>query len=59
LALEFYNLVYYTKGNAILLPDSVRPLLVVGEISMRTLLAIEVGKRVDSLREYNTSTLLL
>jgi hypothetical protein len=29
--------------------DSVQPLLVVSKISMRALLAVEVGKRVNSL----------
>jgi hypothetical protein len=39
--------------------DSIQPLLVISKISMRALLAIEVDKRVNSLRERNPSTLLL
>jgi hypothetical protein len=43
----------------VLFLDPIRPLLVVSEISMCALLTIEVGKRADSLREYNSSALLL
>jgi hypothetical protein len=43
----------------VLFPDPVRPLLVISKISMCALLTVEVGKRTDSLREYNPSALLL
>jgi hypothetical protein len=43
----------------VLFLDSIQPLLVVSKISMCALLTIEVGKRIDSLRECNPSTLLL
>jgi hypothetical protein len=43
----------------VLLPDPVQPPLVVSKIGMCALLTVEVGKRADSLREYNPSALLL
>jgi hypothetical protein len=43
----------------VLFLDSIQSLLVISKISMCALLTIEVGKRIDSLREYNPSALLL
>jgi hypothetical protein len=43
----------------VLLLDPVRPLLVVSKISMRSHLAVKVGKLVDTLREGSATTLLL
>jgi hypothetical protein len=43
----------------VLFLDPIQPLLVISKISMCALLTVEVGKRIDSLQEYNLSTLLL
>jgi hypothetical protein len=43
----------------VLFLDPIRPLLVVSKISMYALLTVEVGKRIDGLRECNPSALLL
>jgi hypothetical protein len=53
------DLLYYTKGNAVLFSNLIGLSLIVYKVCISLLLAIEIAKLVDSLGKGNAFTLLL
>jgi len=53
------DLLYYTKGNAVLFLNPIRLSPIVYKVCIGLLLAIKIAKLTDSLKEGNASTLLL
>jgi hypothetical protein len=53
------NLFYYSQGDIVFFLNTIRLLLVIKQVSISTLFAIEISKLVNGFRKGNTLALLL